>query len=75
MPRPTWRGRGVLESVGVTFAGLGRAAPRQQIPNSLAEPLFEEEAPVAEAVIVDAVRTARGKRKGSTASAARGCRR
>ncbi len=66
MPKPTWKGRGVLESVGVTFAGMGRAPPRQQIPNSLEE--LDQESPVAEAVIVDAVRTARGKRKGSLSS-------
>jgi acetyl-CoA acyltransferase len=69
MPKPTWKGRGILESVGVTFAGMGRPPQRQQIPNSLsqpeAEPAPDQESPVADAVIVDAIRTARGKRKGS----------
>ncbi len=58
MPKKTWQGQGVLESASVRFAGQpGRPAARQQIHN--------EESAMAEAVIVDAVRTARGKRKGS----------
>jgi acetyl-CoA acetyltransferase family protein len=60
MPKLTWKGQGVLESVGVRFAGVGRAHERQRIHNEASE-----ESVMPEAVIVDAVRTARGKRKGS----------
>lgn len=79
MPKPTWKGGGILESVGVTFAGMPRPPPRQQILNSLEpqpsdsqhpsemqhQPDQQQEAPVVDAVIVEAIRTARGKRKGS----------
>ncbi len=70
MPKPTWKGHGILESVGVTFAGMGRPPQRQQVPNSSPEleQKIQPEAPVADAVIVDAIRTARGKRKESLAS-------
>ena len=64
MPKPTWKGGGILENVSVTFAGVPRPPPRQQIHNSL-EDSAGEGAIVADAIIVDAVRTARGKRKGS----------
>jgi acetyl-CoA acyltransferase len=60
VPKKTWSGQGVLESVGVKFAGQPYRPPqRQQIHNE------GEESAMPEAVIVDAVRTARGKRKGS----------
>src|SRR3954469_6220224 len=63
MPKPTWKGRGGLfEGFGIRFAGVGRPPARQQIHN---ESSTEQEAPVGEVVIVDAVRTARGKRKGA----------
>ena len=61
MPKKTWTGAGILESVGVRFAGLPTRQPeRQRIHN-------EESDMAGEAVIVDAVRTARGKRKGTLA--------
>ena len=54
-----------MEGFGISFAGVSRGpAPRQQIHNQAGAAQQEEEA-VAEAVIVEAVRTARGKRKGS----------
>ena len=61
MPKPTWKGGGGLaEGIGIRFAGVPtQKAPRQQIPNESAQ---ED---VVEAIIVDAVRTARGKRKGA----------
>src|SRR3954467_15562008 len=63
MPKPTWKGGGGLfEGFGIRFAGVARPPSRQQIHN---ESSTEQEAPVGEAVIVDAVRTARGKRKGA----------
>ena len=66
MPKPTWKGAGgLVEGFGISFAGVSRGpAPRQQIHNEAGAEQQEEEA-VAEAVIVEAVRTARGKRKGS----------
>jgi len=65
-PKPTWKGGGGLaEGIGISFAGVSRGPlPRQQIHNQASES-SDREAPVAEAVIVEAVRTARGKRKGS----------
>jgi acetyl-CoA acyltransferase len=65
-PKPTWKGGGgIAESIGVSFVGVSRGpAPRQQIHNQEAE---LQESHMAEAVIVDAVRTARGKRKGALA--------
>ena len=58
MPKPTWKGGGGLaEGIGIRFAGVPtQKAPRQQIPNESAQ------VDVVEAIIVDAVRTARGKR-------------
>jgi acetyl-CoA acyltransferase len=41
--------------------------PRQQIHNQAQSSEEEQESPMAEAIIVDAVRTARGKRKGALA--------
>jgi acetyl-CoA acetyltransferase family protein len=70
MPKPTWKGKGgPVEGVGVSFAGFSKAkAPRQQIHNESGPgEEAQQEAPVAEAIIVDAVRTARGKRKGALA--------
>ena len=68
-PKPTWKGTGgPVEGLGISFAGVSRGPqPRQQIHNqdSLEQ---QEEAPVAEAIIVDAVRTARGRRKGALAA-------
>ena len=56
MPKPTWKGQGgPVEAIGVRFSAPH--APEQN---------FQESA-MAEAVIIDAVRTARGKRKGSLA--------
>ena len=65
MPKPTWKGGGIVDGVRVGFAGMPQGKrPRQQIYNeSTPEPGEEQVMP--EAVIVDAVRTARGKRKGS----------
>ncbi len=57
-PRPTWKGGGGLaEGIGVRFGAVspGRAAEQQH----------QEEVAVTEAIIVDAIRTARGKRKGA----------
>ena len=79
MPKKTWTGGGIVEGIGISFNGGGFAQKpeRQRIKNDEAERDREREerlsslqrsspeAPVAEAVIVDAVRTARGKRKGS----------
>jgi acetyl-CoA acyltransferase len=63
MPKPTWRGGGgIAEGIGIRFAGAPREPLRQQIHD---EEQQQKEAPVAEAVIVDAMRTARGKRKGA----------
>src|SRR5579885_3858421 len=57
-PKPTWKGSGgIAEGFGISFAGVSN----QRKPKSY----LDEEATVAEAVIVDAVRTARGKRKGA----------
>jgi acetyl-CoA acyltransferase len=56
MPKPTWKGQGgIVESIGISFAGISQAPQRK----------LQEEAPVTEAIIVDAIRTARGKRKGA----------
>ena len=68
-PKPTWKGAGgLVEGFGIAFAGVSRGpAPRQQIHNQAGAAQQEEEA-VAEAVIVEAVRTARGKRKGTLAT-------
>ncbi len=65
-PKPTWKGAGgLVEGFGIAFAGVSRGpAQRQQIHNRAGAAQQEEEA-VAEAVIVEAVRTARGKRKGT----------
>ena len=64
MPKPTWKGQGgPVEGIGISFAGVSRGPPpRQQIHN---EASSQQEEAVAEAVIVEAVRTARGKRKGA----------
>ena len=58
-PKPAWKGGGGLaEGIGIRFgAGEARRSEREQ-----------EEATVGEAIIVDAVRTARGKRKGALAA-------
>ncbi len=78
MPKRTWQGSGIVEGIGISFTG-GRGVPRERprITNNEAERDREreeqarsltrgnEESPMIEAVIVDAVRTARGKRKGS----------
>ncbi len=54
-PRPTWKGSGGLaERIGIRFAGVSRGTLQEG----------REEA-VGEAVIVEAVRTARGRRKGA----------
>src|SRR5476649_10572 len=68
-PKPTWKGGGGLaERFGISFMGVSRGPqPRQQIPNQAQSSEEEQESPMAEAIIVDAVRTARGKRKGSLA--------
>src|SRR5258708_1415849 len=68
-PKPTWKGTGgPIEGLGISFAGVSRGpAPRQQIHNQ-GESNQQREAVVAEAVIVEAVRTARGKRKGALAA-------
>src|SRR5438067_2605801 len=59
MPKPTWKGQGgPVEAFGITFAGVSRTTQRK----------FSEEEAVGEAVIVEAVRTARGKRKGALAA-------
>jgi acetyl-CoA acyltransferase len=59
-PKPTWKGNGgIAEGFGISFAGRSN----QPKPKSY----LDEEDTVAEAVIVDAVRTARGKRKGALA--------
>ncbi len=61
MPRPTWKGTGgIAEGIGIRFAG-GPTQPsaRQQVRND------NSQEDVVEAIIVDAVRTARGKRKGA----------
>src|SRR5438552_752283 len=59
MPKPTWKGQGgPVEGFGITFAGVSRTTQRK----------FSEEEAVGEAVIVEAVRTARGKRKGALAA-------
>jgi acetyl-CoA acetyltransferase family protein len=56
-PRPTWKGGGGLaEGIGVRFGAASRGSAEQQ---------HQEEAVVTEAIIVDAIRTARGKRKGA----------
>src|SRR5260370_27685970 len=56
MPKPTWKGQGgIVESIGISFAGISQAPQRK----------LQEEASVTEAIIVDAIRTARGKRKGA----------
>jgi acetyl-CoA acetyltransferase family protein len=56
MPKPTWKGQGGLaESIGVRFGGVRQV-------------FHEKEENVGEAVIVEAVRTARGKRKGALAA-------
>jgi acetyl-CoA acetyltransferase family protein len=62
-PRPTWKGGGgIAESLGVSFVGVPRGTPPgQQIHNQESQ---DQEVAV-EAVVVDAVRTARGKRKGA----------
>jgi len=79
VPKKTWTGSGIVEGVGILFRGSGFAPrpTRQRIKNDEAERDAEREErarqleqssperPVAEAVIVDAVRTARGKRKGT----------
>ena len=70
MPKPTWKGQGIVDGVTVGFAGMSQGrAPRQRIFNeepAAASPARKpEEENMTEAVIVDAVRTARGKRKGS----------
>src|SRR5881394_2653805 len=58
MPKPTWKGQGgLVEGIGVRFAGVTAPKARQQTEDI-----------VAEAVIVEAVRTARGKRKGALAA-------
>ena len=60
MPKPTWRGQGgIVEGIGISFAGVSQSPqPKQFAPQEAA----------VEPVIVDAVRTARGKRKGSLAA-------
>src|SRR5438105_2720078 len=59
MPKPTWKGQGgPVEGFAITFAGVSRTTQRK----------FSEEGAVGEAVIVEAVRTARGKRKGALAA-------
>src|SRR5438552_3184189 len=59
MPKPTWKGQGgPVEGFGITLAGVSRTTQRK----------FSEEEAVGEAVIVEAVRTARGKRKGALAA-------
>jgi acetyl-CoA acetyltransferase family protein len=61
MPKPTWKGGGgIAEGIGIRFAGAPRPPEGHQIKEAT-----QQEAPVAEAVIVDAIRTARGKRKGA----------
>src|SRR3954470_24649109 len=58
MPKPTWKGQGgFVEGFGIRFAGVTAPKARQQTEDI-----------VAEAVIVEAVRTARGKRKGALAA-------
>ena len=60
MPKPTWKGQGgIVEGIGITFAGVSQSP----------QPKFaaRQEEAVVEPVIVDAVRTARGKRKGALA--------
>jgi acetyl-CoA acetyltransferase family protein len=62
MPKPTWKGGGgIAEGIGIRFAG----APRPPERHTIEDETPQQEAPVAEAVIVDAIRTARGKRKGA----------
>ncbi len=57
-PRSAWKGGGGLaESIGVRFAGVAPGRAQQH----------EEERAVTEPIIVDAIRTARGKRKGALA--------
>jgi len=65
-PKPTWKGQGgLVEGIGIGFAGVSRGPPpRQQIHNE-SSASEGKEAVVGEAVIVEAVRTARGKRKGA----------
>ena len=75
MPKKTWTGSGIVEGVNISFGGgASRAAPdRLSIKNdAVYREVAEhernpEESPVAEAVIVEAFRSARGKRKGSLA--------
>src|SRR5260370_37777468 len=58
MPKPTWKGQGgIVESIGISFAGISQAPQRK----------LQEDAPMTEAIIVDAIRTARGKRNGALA--------
>src|SRR5258708_27562372 len=58
MPKPTWKGQGgIVEGIGISFAGVSKS-PQHKFA-------AQGEAPVAEAIIVDAIRTARGKRKGA----------
>ncbi len=60
MPKPTWRGQGgPVEGIGVRFSPPA-ASVRAEVKR-------EEESVMFEAVIIDAVRTARGKRKGTLA--------
>ena len=59
MPKPAWKGQGGLaEGIGIRFAGISRDPQRKS---------EQQEEAVTEAVIVDAIRTARGKRKGALA--------
>jgi acetyl-CoA acyltransferase len=60
-PKPAWKGGGGLaEGIGIRFGkGPSRRSEQEQ---------EQEEAIVGEAIIVDAVRTARGKRKGALAA-------
>ena len=66
MPKPTWKGTGgPVESFGISFQGVSPGRPQRQQIHNQSDPAVEWEAPVAEAVIVDAIRTARGKRQGT----------
>src|SRR4051812_2611830 len=65
-PKPTWKGGGGLaESIGISFAGVSRKPPENRSQAQSSAKSEGQEAPVAEAIIVDAIRTARGKRKGA----------
>jgi acetyl-CoA acyltransferase len=59
LPKPAWKGQGgIVEAIGISFAGVSKSPQPKQ---------FGHQEAVVEAVIVDAVRTARGKRKGALA--------